>query len=417
MGIPVGPCSYTHADKCFTPASGSATVQAAQTARGELHVRHIHAAVTIKELAFTGNNVVEKDTTGDFTSPEWVDGRADQSPVSYARNRKISFVAKFKVTVQPCRAESVDVKGSATFGSVALQWTGSITVNPSDSEVSVALSSDNPLENKVGIFESSDITWQMRPSNQSFSSAGTTRNTVYVTLNNPSGTKNFWTLLDVSCRAAAGETTESGVIAKSFVPISGRAITRKRDGHDLTYWNPNTTTCTNTTLLLASADGSGQCGSWAEFLIDMYRVHGITSAHKIMIVRTKAALATSTEGLLVKHWTFDHPPASAASAYTHWVPSQCRPGVHLPGQRNSSPPPAFYNHFIVLADGKFWDPSYGAGPIADQKAWENGAIDGLFRSTPPGAPAGTTSQTGFDKSLNAGTKILEFWDLVTNTKI
>jgi hypothetical protein len=349
-----------------------------------------------------------------------VDGRADQSPVSYARNKKVTFTAKFKVTTAPCRTESVDIKGTATFGSASLQWTGSVSVNPGDTAASVALASDSPLENKVGLFESTDIAWQMKPPNQGFSAAGTTRNVLYVTLDNPSGTKNFWTLLDVSCRAAAGETTESGVIAKSFTPLAGRAISRKRDGHDLTYWNPDTTTCTNTSLLLAAADGSGQCGSWAEFLIDMYRVHGITSAHKIMIVRTKAALASSTEGLLVKHWTFDHPPPSAASAYTHWVPSQSRPAVHLPGQHNPSPPPAFFNHFIVLADGRLWDPSYGAGPVADQKAWENGAVDGLFlgaSALPPGAPAGTNSQNGFDKSLNAGTKILEFWDLVTNAKI
>ncbi len=419
-GIPTGPYTITHSDPCFTSATTNATVQPAQTATADLHVRQIHAVLQIKELTYSGNNVVEKDTTGNFSSPEWVDGRAqaDQAPVSYKRGQNVAFTAKFKVTTAPCRAEAVAVKGSATFGSASLEWTGTVTVNPGDTEVSVSLTSNNPLPNAVGIFEASDISWQMNPVSKGWAAAGATRNVLYVTLDNPSGTPNYWTLLDVSCRAAQGETTVSGLISKGFSGLTGRAISRKRDGHDLTYWNPaNTCTATNTALLLAAANGAGQCGSWAEFLIDMYKAHGITTADKILIVRTQAAFAASSEGFLVKHWVFDHPPASAASAYTHFVPPQCRTGVPLPGQHNASPPPAFYNHFIVRADGKFWDPSYGAGPFADQKAWENAAIDGLFRDPPAAAPPGTTLQTGFDKSLNANTNILEFWNLTTNTKI
>jgi len=418
-GIASGAYTVSHSSTCFTSASANPTVTAAATTPAELHVCHIHAVLAIKELAFSGNNVVEKDTTGNFASPEWQDGRgqADQAPVAYSIGKKISFAAKFKVSTAPCQAESVAIKGTASFGSASLEWTGSVTVNPGDTEVSVSLTSNNAAGSTVGIFESSDISWQMNPGNLGFAAAGTTRNVLYVTLGDPSGTPNYWTLLDISCRAAAGQTTASGVIANSFNGFTGRAISRKRDGQGLTYWNPSTATCTNTALLLAAADGAGQCGSWAEFLIDMYKVHGITTAEKILIVRTVAAYQASSEGFLVKHWVFDHPPASAASAYTHFVPSQCRTGVGLPGQRNASPPPAFYNHFIVRADGRFWDPSYGAGPFADQSAWENAAIDGLFRAAPGGAPPGNSLQTGFDKSLNAATNILEFWSLTTNSKI
>jgi len=380
------------------------------------------SVLSIKELTFAGNHVVEKDTIGDFPSPEWVEGRAqsDQSPVSYARNTKISLRAKFKVTTAACRAgETVEITGTATMGAASLKWTKTVTVNPGDKEVTAWMSSDNPLPNAVGIFENSTISWQMNPCNKGSSSAGSTLNLIYVTLADPSGTPNYWTLLDISCRAAAGETTAAGVISKAFDALRGRAISRKRDGHDLTYWNPQgACSATNTELLLAAGNGAGQCGSWAEFLVDMYRVHGITNVDKILIVRTVAAWQGNLEGFLVKHWVFSHPPASAASSYTHWVPSQCTPGAYLPGQRNSAPPPAFLNHFIVRAEGKFWDPSYGAGPFVDQKAWENAAIDGLFNKVlPPGAPTGTTIQTGFDKSLNAATTIVEFWNLTTNSKL
>jgi hypothetical protein len=393
------------------------------------------AQVAIKELAFTGNNKVDKDTLGPFPSPEWLDGRAqtDQSPVSYVRNTQVAFTAKFKVTTGACKSgESIEVKGTATFGSASLEWTGSFTLNPGATEASVALTSNKPLPNEVGIFESTDITWQMNPCNQGWSAAGTTRNVIYVTLDAPSGTPNYWTLLDISCRAATGKTTAPDVIRSVFTPLTSRSLSRKRDGHDLTYWNPPGPACsaTSTALVLAAANGAGQCGSWAEFLIDIYKTHGITSGDKILIVRSVSAWRTASEGFLVKHWVFDHPPASSGTAYTHYVPSQCRPGAGLPGQRNPSPPPGFFNHFIVQADGKLWDPSYGAGPFADKLAWENAAIDGLSRKPPappppppppapppPGLPAGTLLQTGFDKSLNAGANILEYWNLTTSTQI
>jgi hypothetical protein len=71
----------------------------------------------------------------------------------------------------------------------------------------------------------------------------------------------------------------------------------------------------------------------------------------------------------------------------------------------------------VQAEGKLWDPSYGAGPFANKLAWENAAIDGLYRKPPGPPPPGTRLQTGFDKGLNAGTNLLEYWNLTTSAKI
>jgi hypothetical protein len=410
--IQAGSYNISHTSSCFTPVNGGATVRGATTSTAELRLRHIHAVVIIKELSFTGNNVVEKDTLGNFPSPEWKEGRAsaDQSPVAYARNKKVNLNAKFKVTTRPCQPELVEVKGSASFGPTSLEWTGSKTVNPGDSEVTYTLSSNNPLANEVGIFESSDISWQMRPPGQGWVAAGTTHNVLYVTLGNPSGTPNYWTLLEISCKASSSAKDESELASKMFTPFISRSVMRKRDNHQLTYWNPVTTTVTNTRELLADSDGSGQCGAWAEFLKDMFMVHGVTSADKVEIIRNQAD--RNRIGFLVKKWAFKHPPPSSAAAFTHLFPSELN-AKPIPGQSNASPPPAFFNHFIVRFGSKFYDPSYGAGPFTAQVSWELAAIDGLFRKTP--AP----EMAGFDKSLPAiaNTTILEFWDLTTNTKI
>ncbi len=65
-----------------------------------------------------------------------------------------------------------------------------------------------------------------------------------------------------------------------------------------------------------------------------------------------------TKAFLVKNWNFVG-AGSYASPWSHIFHSECvvLPGV--PGQRNPNPSPVFFNHFIVIHGGKFYDPPYG----------------------------------------------------------
>jgi hypothetical protein len=122
---------------------------------------------------------------------------------------------------------------------------------------------------------------------------------VYVTLGAPAGgVTNYWTLLDVSCRAAAGKTSENDLVRDSYPPFvsavgDGKGIKRKRDNQELRYWffGRNTPQVFDTAALLSNTDGTGRCGSWARFLIDMHKVHGITSSAVIKVVPTASVLA------------------------------------------------------------------------------------------------------------------------------
>jgi hypothetical protein len=325
--------------------------------------------------------------------------------VCYTRKTKVALAVKFQVTRKPTQAETVEIKGTASFDGAPLEWTGSVTVGPGDNEVTASgMTSNADLPDKVACYDTTSITWTHNPANTGWSGAGTSDHLFYLVLGNPTGTPAYWTLLDISCRAAHGETTEAGVIAKAYDPFKGRSLTRKRDGRGLTYWNPNTTTCTNTQQLLASADGSGQCGSWAEFLIDMYKCHGITSADKVVIIHTLAT--RSTTGFLVKNWTFSG-AGSRPAPFTHKMGTECVEQPGIPGQRNPNPPPAFYNHFIVISGGTFYDPSYGSNPVTTQSVWENGAIDGLFSG----------GYCGYPKSAHSATNLLEFYNLRTGARI
>jgi hypothetical protein len=392
------------------PSSGGGGAPAACTTGSCSTAPVVHAQIQILEITFSGNHPVEKDTLGNFPAPEWRAGVAASanSPVCYTRNTRVQLTTKFRVTQQPSASESVEVKGNATFGAATLEWLGTVTVAPSDTEVTTpALTSNVSLPNEVECYDPASITWQANAAGTGWNAAGSSSHLLYVVLGNPSGTPAYWTLLDISCRAAPGETTEAGLVSKAYDPFKGRSLTRKRDGQGLTYWNPTSTICTNTRLLLASSDGSGQCGSWSEFLIDIYKCHGVTSADKILVVRTRAAHTSATEGFLVKNWRFNN-PGSRPPPWTHVMGTECVNLPGIPGQRNPDPPPAFFNHFIVKYGAEFFDPSYGGGPVASQTTWETGAIEGLFNDP--------LNACGFQKAYHAA-NLLEFWNLRTGARI
>jgi hypothetical protein len=367
----------------------------------------IHASLQLKEVRFASNHVVERDTLGNFAAPEWSNGRPEQWPVCYTRGATVSLTAVFQVVVSPTASETVSIRGRAQLGSALLEWTGSVQVAPGTSEVKTAqLASSATLPNEVACYDPAVINWEAQPPGQQWGGVGSSLNVLYAVLDAPQGTPAYWTLLDISCRAAQGAVTQREVVERSFVPFTSRNLTRKRDNRGLTYWNPDTTTATNTQLLLARADGSGQCGSWSEFLIDMYKVHGITTGEKVLIVRTIPEWQGSSAGFLVKNWRFQ-PTGSRPAPFTHVLGTECVKLPGIPGQRSPNPPPAFFNHFIVRCLGQFYDPSYGGGPIGAQTTWEAGAIDGLFS-----AGAG-----GYPKSAYPTTHLLEFWSLTTSARI
>lgn len=366
----------------------------------------VHALVGVIQVDFTANHAVERDSLGNFASPEWLSTRqaTDQSPVCYVRGARVPLAVVLRVLRPPTGTESVQLRGRAMAGGATLEWTCTVSVSPGSVDVSTpSMTSSAPLPNVVACYDPLTIAWEANAAGTGWVGAGTTTHLVYAVLGAPAGTV-YWTLVDISCRAAQGETTEGRVVSQSFAPFATRALTRKRDGVGLTYWNPNTTTCTNTRLLLASTDGSGQCGSWAEFFIDMLKVHGITSADKVVVVVTVAAWTSGSQGFLVKNWQWNAATRPAPWTHRMWTDVVNLPGI--PGQRNPEPPPAFFNHFIVVHGGQLYDPSYGGGPFADAATWETGAIDGLFAAALAGYPKSSNPQA-----------LVQLWNMRTNARI
>jgi hypothetical protein len=336
----------------------------------------VHAQLSIKEVTFSGNHEIDRDTAGDCPPPDWASNRNTQWPVCYTRARNVRLKARFDVIAPPTATESVRIRGIATLDNTAMEWTGSVSVSPGSTEVTTGeLTSSAPLPNCVGYYSPATIQWEAEPPGApAYVAAGASANVVYVTLGDPSGTPAYWTLLEISCKAAHGATSASQLIREAYVPFMSRTLTRMRDGRLLTYWEPKDTNATCTADLLQMGHGGGQCGSWAEFLIDMYKCHG-EKGRKIEVVVTLAYARARSVGFLVKHWMF-WGNGSYAPPFTHLEGTECL-SFPVAGQGNDDPWPNFTNHFIVRADGLFLDPSYGSPPFFTELEWENASIDGL----------------------------------------
>lgn len=383
MGIPPGSYSITHNDACLKPASASATAVAGQTAKATLTVFHTHCVLEIKELTFKGNNPVENDTTGNFTAPEWRAGRADtdQRPVAYARNQKIGMDAKFKVVTEPCRKEQVAIEGTGSFGK-NLKWAGSVDVAPGAAEVSATgLTSDDVLPDEIALFETKNIQWRAKPDGSDWHAAGSTLNVLYVTLGNPSGTPNYWTLIDLSCRSAGGIAKEPDFVKAVIAPFQaalgdGNGIKRKRDGVQLTYYKMAAGTPSQgvytTQALLSRGDGTGRCGAWAKLLVDTHKVHGVTSSKVLGVVPDSSEAAY----LLVENCVFAG-AGSLSVPFPYEGNVECTKGNGIPGQGKTNPQFIFGDHALVRYGTDIYDPSYGSGPVSDLKTWEDSGIAGL----------------------------------------
>lgn len=385
----------------------------------------VHARLQIKSVTFSGGHPIDNDTFGNFPTPHFLVGRgADpapriqrpaQFPYAVVRATRLGVTAVFQVTQQPTAAEAVAVDAVADVDGTRLQFSGSVNVGPADSEVTTAvLSSDVAVPDRILKVAPLQLDWFQTPCDIPRTSAGTSTNPLYVTLAAPTTAPLYWTLLEVSCAAAAGETSVAGLRSNSYGALQGRAITRARDGHNLTYWNPRTTRASSTRLLLAATDGSGQCGSWAEFLIDMWKAHGDDGGHKVGVARSISDWLNRNPMplFLVKDWRFDPPHPADPSSFSYEFKVTCFELPGVPGQNSPNPPPHFLNHFIVIADGQFYDPSYGSAPFANKLAWENASIDGLGNGNYQRGNHG-----GYRKAVLAATQLLEFVDLTTSAML
>lgn len=416
---------------------------------------HQWPLLEIQELTFSRGHDIDNDTLGNFDR-QWTRARVGQTaparfnpPQCYVRNTQVELTATLRVTRQPTGPENVVVRGTATVGGQQLVWTSAaiaVAVGAATVNFPAPVLSVGSLPNQVGSHPAVHIDWEMSDPNGGWIPIGrTTPHHFYVTLGDPAGGVTVhWTLLDYSCQHAAGTNTPANFVPAAFNTYTGLNVRRKRDNRPMTYWDPRSVARGNgnTAALLGSDtrrqwnsqddDGTpnmfcervatGHCGSWAHSFLDMLRIHGVVTAHKVYIGNRdqlrgpnagNANVITSEDGVfLIRTWNFATPPALNGAALTHNRGVNCTRGPYAPGQSNLTPPPQFRNHFVVycMLSNRIYDPSYGTfaqgvNLAAALLAWEMAGISGLYS---PGAAPNAGFATA---ALPAPGRRLRFYDL------
>ncbi len=251
------------------------------------------------------------------------------------------------------------------------------------------MDSTNTLPNRVDCVDNWTIAWEHKLEDGTWVNADSTAHLLYLTLRAPQADVYF-TLLDISCRAAAGKTSENDLVAFSFLPFTthtddNNGFPRKGDDVKLTYYldgvdTPADDNTYTTEGILRSPDGTGRCGGWASLLIHMWKIHGVTATQRWFVRAVATEFADMDKRFLVKNIDFSS-PGTLVGRY----PYQGAAGLKLdgaPGQGKKNPQFDFGDHVVVKHGGKLYDPSYGLpttamGSFTTDKLYLAQALDGI----------------------------------------
>lgn len=398
--------------------------EADKTCEAQVEVEVKPIELKIAEVSFTDDHTIRKDVSGSaaaIADPVWKDVNTDgapekDEPVAYTRAKNMKVVAKFKITpALTSPVAGVTIKGTGP-SALTFEATG-VTLSGSEVTIPATVSSDK-LPNQVKFFNPMTIAWEFSLDGTNFSTAGSSSHKVYVTLADPLGTINvFLTALHLAV-SNDGATTQAAAAQKSWDLIKGPANIRSWDGRKLYYYKPGfgfSSCATTSEGLLTSPSGTGQCGSFARLLMDVYGINGITSNFTVVDAKTG-------EQFLVKNWTFG---ARSFPGTSHeWKLELSEGGfgmvplptggvfgdmtstAGLPGQNTPTPSEkAFARHFIVkttvVSGDQFFDPSYGV-TYSDADDFETKAVIAYYARF-VGDPAGT-----YRVRKSAGLKNIQF---------
>jgi hypothetical protein len=387
-------------------ASETATVTVSGSPKATYPTQIENPQPSIKTLEFTNS------------LPVWLDGPSNATPVAmsqtvwpastpsvrsvFVSGTSINATATFNVT--PITVALSGARIEANVSGVGLMFAPNVSIPAGSTSVSVTLSSEALPDSQTQHYQPLEETWSFSPSGQACSSgtsvcepAGATSSEVYVTLATPLPmSESVMPLSAVELAiGSGGATSPTQALENTWQQFAGPANVNGWDGRPLYYYEQGVGfhgCATSSVGLLTSSTGSGQCGSWANLLMDALAVNGITSSF-IQIQ------PTDQSSMLINNWAFKTVsnlyPAPYDWNLTLPFESGAGPGMvplssvsggvtsetGLAGQNSPTPSEKFFTrHFIVQApsgsSGGYYDPSYGVqytGPCG-------GAGSGSFES-------------------------------------
>ena len=217
-----------------------------------------------------------------------------------------------------------------------------------------------------------ELKWEIKIGNCAWKEITTTKHQVYITLDQPSTPLRQETLFKVACDKSSGASSEATTVSGIWSDFTDRKVINI-EGEQLAYWENDTARAATTDTLLM--DANGQCGSWAEFLIDCFKVHKIDSDK----YEIQSIYFPPYGKMLVKKWTFDAKGNAPdyLKPFTHLEKEVQDDSTGVPAQGNDNPLSIFVNHYVVKYNKQFYDPSYGGSLYNTEEEWEDASLDGF----------------------------------------
>ena len=266
--------------------------------------------------------------------------------------------------------------------------------------VSGSVSAGAPLPDAVTFYNTFDIDWEVALDGVNFYPAGTSRNVMYVTYDDPLGGR-FESYYHIATQAADGYAEEQDVIDAIWAEFADREVYNVR-GERLGYYRDILCAgqCTYYTAQKLVYYTNSQCGGWADLMMECLDVQGIGGSEFVTIEPRGTSVIppdcgtwpSGASGFIVKNYDFLIGASSGCANYpfrfndpcgyyTSWSDPRAIDADGIPGQDNPNPASWFARHFIVKINLKYYDASYGAGPFTGTTeqatlTWETGAIDG-----------------------------------------
>jgi hypothetical protein len=207
----------------------------------------------------------------------------------------------------------------------------------------------------------------------------TTQHKVYVTKSTPNAEttnfKYFHTLLELSCKNAKGESTDTGIRKKCWAEFTDQIVLNYK-GDSLHYYKTFNTSNTNLPSLLRYRNA--QCYTFAQLFASLLKIQGITKTNNYVYITPKAITSPcggTINRFLVKNWKFGTKSDSSAcpsfpykNTYSGsyitatgyvFTTADATDQSGVDGQCNKNPSSFFNNHQITKFDGVYYDACYG----------------------------------------------------------
>jgi len=375
---------------------------------GHLYAQDFRYDVSLQQVTFSGTgyiNIRHDSLASVYTGWHWRSPEL-RRPVAYVSGSTMQLQADFSFHCDSHLPDSIYLRA---YGNDTILFDAQnvpVTASGSTGTFSYQATADHSFRPGIADYiPDYTLRWQLSlDKGMTWSPIDTTHHVVYVTRSAPmpetANFKYFHTVLDLSCRNAAGQSSDTGIITHCWQEFLDHVVLNYK-GDSLHYYKTFNSPYTTLPTLLKYRNA--ECYTFAQLFLSLLKIQGVVRMNNYVFIEPDYGTYScgQVNRFLVKNWQFNSKSDSSAcpdfpyanvynssfntgSAYT-WLSADVTDRKGAAGQCNANPASFFNNHQIVKLDGKYYDACYGLtfDYLTDIKS---AAFDGwgIYRSTSPG---------------------------------